>query len=210
MDRLLSSVAFVAAIGVGVAGYVMLDRQNGEIVKLREQMETLTKNLTETQKNVAGLSQDLAPIIQMIREQAPPEPQADMSKLTDEANAAYIASFAAKDGVVKLPSGAMYKSNREGPADGKKPTASSVVTVNYEGKFIDGTVFDSSYARGEPATFPLEGLIPGWVEIIPMMKEGDEWEVVLPYQLGYGERGRGAIPPKQTLTFRIELLKVES
>ena len=89
-------------------------------------------------------------------------------------------------------------------ADGQQ----KILSIRYRGEFIDGTVFDSSDAAGGPVTFELQHLIPGWVEVIPLMKEGDVWQVVVPYQLGYGAEGRGPIPPRQTLVFQIELLKV--
>lgn len=83
------------------------------------------------------------------------------------------------------------------------------MTVHYEGRLTDGTVFDSSYERGQPATFPSDRLIPGWVEILPMMSVGDEWEIVIPSELAYGPRGAGgSIPPNSTLIFKLELLDV--
>lgn len=111
-----------------------------------------------------------------------------------------------KQGVVTTDSGLQYQVLTTGK--GAKPSPNDGVKVHYKGTLLDGTEFDSSYKRGEPATFPLEGLIPGWLEILPMMKEGDIWTVALPYQLGYGEAGRGHIPPRQTLVFKIELIKV--
>lgn len=212
MERILSILALVAAIGVGAYGYVVSDRQRGEIAELNTKVEALTKSVGENQKALAGLSNELAPILQMIREQtggggAPP-PNVDMSKLTDEANAAYLEEFANEDGVTKRPSGVMYKVIKSGPEGGKQPTAASTITFSYRGAFIDGTVFDSS--EGGPVTFELQHLIPGWVEVIPLMKEGDVWQLVVPYEQGYGEKGRGPIPPRQTLVFEIELVKVES
>jgi len=212
MDRILSIFALVAAIGAGAYAYVTTDRQRGEIQTLNQKVETLTRTLGETQKAVTGLGQELAPVLDMIRESthnAPPPPEIDMTNLTDEKNAEFLDRFSKQDGVTKLPSGLMYRVIKAGPDGGKQPTPASVVTINYSGAFIDGTVFDSSYASGGPVTFPLAQLIPGWVEALPLMKEGDSWEVVVPYQLGYGEQGRGSIPPRQTLVFQIELIKAD-
>ncbi len=213
MERLLSILALVIAAGVGIGGYIVVNREREEIASLNQKVEALTKAQGEMQKGLVALTQELAPILQMIREQtgaAPPPPDVDMGKLSDEANAAYLEKYAQGDGVTKRPSGLMYKVLSAGPGTGKQPTPESVVTINYAGAFIDGTEFDSSYPSGAPVTFPLAQLIPGWVEALPLMKEGDTWEVVVPFQLGYGEKGRGSIPGRQTLVFKIELVKVES
>ena len=107
-------------------------------------------------------------------------------------------------------SGLQYKVLK-GVEAGPKPAPGSQVTVNYEGKFIDGKVFDSSYARGEPISFGLNQVIRGWGEGVPLMKEGETFEFVIPSELGYGERGApGAIPGGSTLIFKVELLKVHT
>ena len=111
------------------------------------------------------------------------------------------------DGVVTLSSGLQYKVLTEGK--GATPTADSTVQVHYRGSLIDGTEFDSSYQRGEPASFPVTGVIPGWTEALQLMKEGDKWQLVIPSQLAYGERGAPpVIPPNSALVFEVELLKV--
>lgn len=216
MERIFSILALVAALGAGAYTYMSTDGQKRDVESLKQQVETLKKQQTdttrvigETQKDVAAQSKQFQDLVAMLTGQtAEPHLQLDMDKLTDEKNQEFLADFAKQDRVVKLPSGAMYKVEKEAPAGAKQATATSTVTVHYAGSFIDGTIFDSSYERGEPATFPLEGLIPGWLEILPLMKEGDVWQVALPYQLGYGEAGRGEIPPRQTLVFKIELIKV--
>jgi len=112
-------------------------------------------------------------------------------------------------GVVTLASGLQYKVVKAGT--GKKPTAADTVTAHYSGKLINGTEFDSSYKRGEPATFPLNGVIKGWQEVLPLMQEGSKWEVVIPPELGYGPNGAGqSIGPNETLIFEIELISVGS
>ena len=103
----------------------------------------------------------------------------------------------------------LYKVINQGDGD-SSPDESSTVVVHYQGTLIDGRVFDSSYQRGEPASFPLTGIIPGWKEILQLMKVGDKWEVVIPPELAYGERGAGAsIGPNETLVFEIELLEIK-
>ena len=112
-----------------------------------------------------------------------------------------------KDGVVTLTSGLQYREVKTG--SGKSPKASDKVTTHYKGTLIDGTVFDSSYDRGEPATFPVNGVIAGWTEALQLMKEGSVWELVIPANLAYGTRGAGAkIGPNATLVFTVELLNV--
>ena len=112
-----------------------------------------------------------------------------------------------KDGVVTLASGLQYREVKTG--SGKSPKASDKVTTHYKGTLIDGTVFDSSYDRGEPATFPVNGVIAGWTEALQLMNEGSVWELFIPANLAYGTRGAGAkIGPNATLVFTVELLNV--
>ena len=120
----------------------------------------------------------------------------------------YLSENAKKEGVVTLPSGLQYQVLKEG--NGKSPKATDKVVCHYEGMLIDGTMFDSSVLRGEPATFPLNGVIAGWTEGLQLMKEGAKYRFFIPYQLGYGERGAGAsIPPFATLVFDGELIEVK-
>ena len=120
----------------------------------------------------------------------------------------YLSENAKKEGVVTLPSGLQYKVLKEG--NGKSPKATDKVVCHYEGMLIDGTMFDSSIQRGEPATFPLNGVIAGWTEGLQLMKEGAKYRFFIPYQLGYGERGAGAsIPPFAALVFDVELIEVK-
>ena len=113
-----------------------------------------------------------------------------------------------KEGVVTLPSGLQYQILREG--DGKKPTASDQVECHYEGTLINGKVFDSSYRRGQTATFGLNQVIKGWTEGLQLMQEGAKYRFFIPYHLGYGSQGAGQdIPPYATLIFDVELIKVK-
>ena len=132
---------------------------------------------------------------------------AEKYKDNKEKGEAWLANKAMEEGVVALPSGLMYQVLNEG--SGKKPTAADTVECHYEGRLIDGTVFDSSYKRGESATFPLNGVIAGWTEGVQLMSEGAKYRFFIPYQLAYGERGAGqAIPPFAALVFDVELIKV--
>lgn len=132
---------------------------------------------------------------------------AEKYKDNKEKGEAWLANKAMEEGVVALPSGLMYQVLNEG--SGKKPTAEDTVECHYEGRLIDGTVFDSSYKRGQSATFPLNGVIAGWTEGVQLMSEGAKYRFFIPYQLAYGERGAGqAIPPFAALVFDVELIKV--
>ncbi len=132
---------------------------------------------------------------------------AEAGKAAREAGEKYLAENAKKEGVVTLPSGLQYKVLTEG--NGKKPKATDKVKCHYEGMLIDGTLFDSSIQRGEPATFPLNGVIAGWTEGLQLMAEGSKYRLFIPYNLGYGERGAGAsIPPYAALVFDVELIEV--
>lgn len=130
---------------------------------------------------------------------------------TGEFNAAYFNNpenaKAEKNRVMTTPSGLKYVTVREG--NGKQPAATDMVTVNYAGKLTDGTQFDSSYDRGEPTSFPLNGVIPGWTEGLQLMKEGGKTVFYIPSELGYGARGAGgSIPPNSDLIFVVELISV--
>jgi len=128
---------------------------------------------------------------------------ADNRKAGDE----FLQANAKKQGVKTTASGLQYKVIKEGK--GASPKATDSVTVHYSGTLIDGTEFDSSYKRGEPATFPLNGVIRGWTEGLQLMKEGAKYEFYIPSELAYGERGAGgAIGPNATLVFTVELISV--
>lgn len=123
------------------------------------------------------------------------------------AGQAFLAENAKRTGVVTLPSGLQYEVMKAGT--GRKPLASEKVTVHYHGTLTDGTVFDSSVDRGQPATFGVTQVIQGWVEALQLMPEGSKWKLFIPYNLAYGERGAGPkIGPYSTLVFEVELLKI--
>ena len=133
---------------------------------------------------------------------------AEAGKAAKAAGEAFLAENAKKDGVVTLPSGLQYQVLKEG--NGKKTSATDQVVCHYEGTLIDGTVFDSSYKRNEPATFGLNQVIAGWTEGVQLMSEGAKYRFFIPYNLAYGERGAGAqIPPFAALVFDVELIQVK-
>jgi FKBP-type peptidyl-prolyl cis-trans isomerase FklB len=123
--------------------------------------------------------------------------------------AEFLAANKAKEGVKTLPSGLQYKVLAEG--NGTQPKPTDQVTVNYRGTFLDGTEFDNSYKRGEPITFPVNGVIKAWSEALPLMKTGAKWQLFVPAELAYGEKGAGrGIGPNSTLIFEVELVGIKS
>jgi FKBP-type peptidyl-prolyl cis-trans isomerase FklB len=120
----------------------------------------------------------------------------------------FLADNAKREEVTVTESGLQYEVITTG--EGEKPSAESTVSVHYHGTFANGDVFDSSVERGQPAEFPVNGVIPGWTEALQLMTEGSKWKLTIPYDLAYGERGsQGAIPPYATLVFDVELLSIK-
>jgi len=126
-----------------------------------------------------------------------------------KAGADYLAQLARQPGIVTLPSGLMYKVVSSPDPKGAQPAVSDNVKVNYEGKLVNGKVFDSSYARNQPASFPLNRVVPAWQMALPMMHKGDTWMLYVPPSLGYGDRDMSPdIPPNSVLIFKIQLLDI--
>ena len=133
---------------------------------------------------------------------------AEKGKAAKQDGEKFLAENGKKEGVITTASGLQYQVLREG--NGQSPKATDTVECYYEGTLIDGTKFDSSYDRGQTATFPLNQVIAGWTEGLQLMKEGGKYRFFIPYELGYGERGAGAsIPPFSTLVFDVELVSVK-
>ena len=154
--------------------------------------------------------EEVSSTIQAYQQEQAAAAQAEQEKLAKEqaekANA-WLSEKEAEDGVMKTESGLMYKIITEGSGD--KPSATDTVKVDYEGSLVDGTVFDSSYNRGESITFPLNQVIPGWTEGLQLMSVGPKYELYIPSDLAYGPGGTGPIPPNSPLKFVVELHEIE-
>jgi FKBP-type peptidyl-prolyl cis-trans isomerase FklB len=171
---------------------------------LKEGLQGLPSRLTQEQMQAA---------MQQLQEQmggAEDDTNQDTDTMNNKAEGeAFLAQNASKAGVTTLPSGLQYEVITEGT--GAKPTLKSSVTTHYHGTLINGTVFDSSYQRGQPATFPVNGVIAGWTEALQLMTEGSKYRLYIPSDLAYGKRGAGRdIPGDTALIFDVELLKVNN
>ena len=188
------------ALGMSIANNIMASGVNN--LNVEEFVKAIKASLAGEQPamSVAEAQQVLNDYFTKLQE----EQTAALKKEGEE----FLAQNAKQEGVVTLPSGLQYKVLKSG--NGATPKASDSVECHYEGRLISGTVFDSSYQRGETATFGVTQVIAGWVEALQLMKEGDKWQLYIPYNLAYGERGVGAqIPPFATLIFDVELVKVK-
>jgi FKBP-type peptidyl-prolyl cis-trans isomerase len=154
----------------------------------------------EVQATLATLQADLRKKQELLTQQA--------TETNKKESEAFLAANKTKDGVVALPSGLQYKVLQEGT--GPKPTATDTVSVNYRGTLLNGTEFDSSYKRGQPATFSVGQIIKGWTEALQLMPVGSKWQLFVPPDLAYGPRGAGRdIGPNSTLIFEVELLSIQ-
>ena len=150
--------------------------------------------------------QELVEAFQIVGQELEKKRRAEMDKVI-QVGEKYLEENKARDGVITLESGLQYEVLNEGSGD--KPSASSTVRTHYHGTLTTGEVFDSSYERGQPAEFPVNGVIPGWTEALQLMSVGSKWRLHLPHDLAYGERGAGAkIPPFSVLVFDVELLEI--
>jgi FKBP-type peptidyl-prolyl cis-trans isomerase FklB len=156
--------------------------------------------------------EEAAAALAQLQDQVKKATEAKMQQLGEEnkkAGDAFLAGNKTKDGVVVLPSGLQYKILT--PGTGPKPTASDTVVCQYKGTLLDGTEFDSSYKRGQPATFPVGRVIKGWTEALQLMPVGSKWQLFIPADLAYGEKGAGSvIPPNATLIFEVELVSIQA
>ena len=161
----------------------------------------------EPQMDQQEIAQVMQEFFQQLQE-ANAAQQQELMETNRQEGEAFLAENRSKEGVTETPSGLQYEVLTQG--DGPSPNATDVVSVHYEGRLLDGKVFDSSYERGEPATFPLNGVIAGWTEGVQLMKVGSKFRFYIPGDLAYEERGAGAdIGPNATLIFDVELLAIE-
>lgn len=174
--------------------------------------DVLLKGMKDAIADTSMLTDDEIRTIMMNFQKEMTEKRQNQSRALSEKNkidaALFFAENKTKEGVITLESGLQYKVLKSGT--GKSPKLSSTVEAHYAGRLLDGTEFDSSYKRGAPFTTAVTGVIPGWTEILQLMKEGDQWEVYIPSELAYGERGSGqVIGPNSGLIFIIELISVK-
>lgn len=185
--------ALLAGCGSGGPSGPMTERER------QEQLLTQARSCSDTLVNEFSIEPVSVPVLQ------------DLGAHNAALSTAFITAARAQPCVFELTSGLNIRIDRAVLDDNAvSPRSGELVTVNYEGRHIDGSVFDSSYARGTPATFPSDRLIAGWVEALPLMRVGEEWTLYIPSALGYGEVGTqgGPIGPNEALTFRLELISV--
>jgi FKBP-type peptidyl-prolyl cis-trans isomerase FklB len=149
--------------------------------------------------------EDINGAFQVITQRMQEQQSAQFAKARED-EAAFFATNGERTEVEQTASGLQYEVLAQG--EGAKPAATDTVRVHYHGTFIDGSVFDSSVLRGEPAQFPVNGVIKGWVEALQLMPVGSKWKLYVPHHLAYGEQGAGSIPPCSTLVFEVELLEI--
>lgn len=190
----------------------MIGRQVGDQLKSSQfpgfNLDLLYKGIAEALDNAEmPLTQEqIEGAYEVIQQELQKAKAAAEAKMKEDGEA-YLAENAKKEGVVITESGLQYEVLVEG--EGAKPSRESTVRTHYHGTFTDGRVFDSSVERGQPAEFPVGGVIAGWTEALQLMSEGSKYRLTVPYNLAYGEQGsQGAIPPFSTLVFEVELLNV--
>ncbi len=202
-EVVLTSATQKAGYAMGVLFASQVKSQGGDSLDI----ETMVAAVRDVfgKKNLQIEQQACMPIVQGYMQQAFEKKNARVK----EEGKAFLEANKTKEGVQVTASGLQYKVLASGSGTGKSPSATSSVTVHYTGKLIDGSVFDSSVQRGQPATFSLNQVIAAWTEGLQLMKEGDKWMFYVPSNIGYGERGNGPqIPPHSTLIFEVELIKV--
>ena len=204
LDTPKSRISYTIGVNIG---------QDFKTQKMDVDAEVLLMGLKDSLagKELRLTDEEMVAEIQTFQEEMQAKMAAEMEKMVTKNQSegeAFLVENAKKEGVVVTESGLQYKIIEVG--DGDSPGAADVATVHYRGTLIDGTQFDSSYDRGQPATFPVGGVIAGWTEALQLMKPGAEWQLVIPAELAYGERGAGQdIGPNATLIFDVELVSVE-
>lgn len=194
-----------------VIGYNMAKNLKQNKVELDKDAFVLALADAKADKDSRISDEEGQKVMTEMQEKVMQQVEAERKKIIEENTAKgkkFLEENKSKSGVTTTESGLQYKVITEGK--GPKPKATDTVTVHYVGKLIDGTEFDSSQKHGQPATFPLDGVIPGWTEVLQLMPQGSKWEVYIPSELAYGEGGQGPIPASSTLIFEIELLEVKA
>ena len=191
-------------------GLVLGKRMQNDLPDLN--VDLFMQGVKDAMENKAGLLSDeqVADVLAKFQRDMQQEQMEKVQKLAEENNkigADFLAKNKQKEGVVTLESGLQYKILKEGK--GPQPGANDVVKVHYTGSLINGEVFDSSVERGDPVTFPLNGVIAGWTEALQLMPTGSKWQLYIPSELAYGANGNRSIGPNETLLFDVELLGIE-
>ena len=198
------------SIGASMGSFALNRQEQLEGLDMALDMEIVRKGFNDALNGEPAMSMEEMQTIIRNSDQEVRAKQEAMAKQDAETNiaagATYLAQNAEKEGVTVTESGLQYEVMVEGT--GAKPEATDIVKVHYKGTLIDGTEFDSSYSRGEPAEFPLNRVIPGWTEGVQLMSEGSKFKFVIPSELAYGERATGSITPNSTLIFEVELLEI--
>lgn len=198
------------ALGSSVGGFIARNLDRQEEADYMLERDVVIAGFVDAVKGDPQLSDEEAEkILNAMREEVMEHRQNVLGKKAAEEGKAYLAENAEKEGVLTTDSGLQYEVIEEG--DGISPSETDMVEVHYEGTLINGDVFDSSYEREEPTSFPLNRVISGWTEGLQLMKEGAKYRFVIPSELAYGDRelGDGQIPPNSTLIFTVELLNVQ-
>ncbi len=200
----MDKVSYALGLGIGT----QLKSMGAEKLNIDDFAQAIKDSIAGKQQMTAAEAQKIATEFFKEQEEVQRAKVAENGKKAKEEGEKYLAENAKKEGVKTTESGLQYMVLKEG--NGKQPKATDSVKCHYEGFLTDGTLFDSSVQRGEPATFPLGGVIAGWTEGLQLMKEGAKYRFFIPYNLAYGEAGAaGAIPPFATLIFDVELIEVK-
>ncbi|MGR5410723.1 FKBP-type peptidyl-prolyl cis-trans isomerase [Vibrio sp. PNB22_8_1] len=200
------------AIGVSFANYLSASIEKPSEIGINLNKDLVLKGIEDVfNGNAAMNEEETRAALESLDERVAETMQKQAAEQAAEAKKAgddFRAEFAKQEGVVKTDSGLLYEVIT--PAEGEKPKDTDTVQVHYKGTLIDGTQFDSSYDRGEPATFPLNRVIPGWTEGVQLMPVGSKFKFVIPPELAYGDQDTASIPANSTLVFEVELLNVEN
>lgn len=195
------------ALGLGIGS--QLKSMGAEALNIDDFAQAIKDSIAEKTQMTAAEAQEIVQQFFAEQEKQQRAKAAELGKVAKETGEKFLAENAKNDGVTVTASGLQYSVIKEGT--GKKPKATDKVVCHYEGTLIDGTIFDSSIKRGEPATFPLNMVIAGWTEGLQLMAEGAKYRFFIPYNLAYGEAGAaGSIPPYAALIFDVELIEVQA